>query len=169
VDTRNEIIMSVSNLTKKYKEIKAVNNLSFDVRKGEIFGFLGPNGAGKTTTINMISGLIKPDMGDIMINGESIRNQNSKAKQMIGLCPQNITVWESLTCIEQLEFMGEMYDVDRKKSRKQGLELLEALELLEKKDKFANTLSGGMLRRQYCACIGTSTRNSYSRRATSRS
>lgn len=146
-DIKDDILLVVSNLTKKYKDLTAVKNLSFEIKRGEIFGFLGPNGAGKTTSINMISGLLKPDSGDVRINGESIGGLGGRARQMIGLCPQNITVWESLTCIEQLEFMGQMYDVKRKEARKRGLELLEILGLIEKKDMFARTLSGGMQRR----------------------
>lgn len=146
-DIKDDILLVVSNLTKKYKDLTAVKNLSFEIKRGEIFGFLGPNGAGKTTSINMISGLLKPDSGDVRINGESICGLGGRARQMIGLCPQNITVWESLTCIEQLEFMGQMYDVKRKEARKRGLELLEILGLIEKKDMFARTLSGGMQRR----------------------
>lgn len=146
-DIKDDILLVVSNLTKKYKDLTAVKNLSFEIKRGEIFGFLGPNGAGKTTSISMISGLLKPDSGDVRINGESIGGLNGRARQMIGLCLQNITVWESLTCIEQLEFMGQMYDVKRKEARKRGLELLETLGLIEKKNKFAKTLSGGMQRR----------------------
>ena len=142
-----DTLLEVSNLTKKYQDITAVKNLSFKVKHGEIFGFLGPNGAGKTTSINMISGLLKPDSGEIRINGESIGQSGKKYRQLIGLCPQNIVIWESLTCLEQLEFMGEMYDLPRKEARKRGMELLEFLGLTEKMNKFAKTLSGGMQRR----------------------
>lgn len=143
---QNDAILTVSNLTKRYRDITAVNNLSFEVKRGEILGFLGPNGAGKTTTINMIAGLLKPDSGDIRFSGLPA-GAKDKARQTVGLCPQNITIWEALTCIEQLEFIGEMYDLDRKESRKRALDLLEALGLIEKKDKLAKTLSGGMQRR----------------------
>lgn len=142
----NDNILEVSNLTKRYREITAVDNLSFEARRGEVLGFLGPNGAGKTTTISMIAGLVKPDGGNIKFNCRST-GATDKARRSVGLCPQNITVWETLTCIEQLEFMGEMYDLGRKESRKRGVDLLEALGLTDKRDKAAKTLSGGMQRR----------------------
>lgn len=143
---QTDSILAVSNLTKRYRDITAVNNLSFEVKRGEILGFLGPNGAGKTTTISMIAGLLKPDGGEIRINGLPA-GASGKSRQTVGLCPQNITIWEALTCMEQLVFMGEMYDLDRREARKRALELLEALSLIEKKDKLAKTLSGGMQRR----------------------
>ncbi|MDP4092636.1 MAG: ABC transporter ATP-binding protein [Bacillota bacterium] len=144
-ENNSRIVLKVSELVKKFGTFTAVNKLSFEVNKGEIFGFLGPNGAGKTTSINMICGLIKPDYGDVLINGESINN--GKVRQMIGLCPQDINVWETLTCLEQLIFMGQMYDMDGRKAKKRGLELLEEFGLTEKRNKLAATLSGGMQRR----------------------
>jgi len=142
-----ETLLVVSNLTKKYHNLTAVNNLSFEVKRGEIFGFLGPNGAGKTTSINMIAGLLKPDQGEIRLKNFSILKNKFQVQQLIGLCPQNIILWESLTCLEQLEFMGEMYDLKRKIAHAHGLELLRALGLLEKKNCLAKNLSGGMQRR----------------------
>lgn len=142
-----QVIMSINNLSKMYKGMKAVDNLSFDVYKGEVFGFLGPNGAGKTTTINMICGLLKADWGDIVIDGISIKDRPKEARSLIGMCPQNIMVWKDLTCMEQIEFMGSMYDISVKETRKRGVELLEAMGLMEKKDKKAKALSGGMQRR----------------------
>lgn len=142
-----DVLLQVSNLTKSYKDLVAVDNLSFEVKAGEIFGFLGPNGAGKSTTIHMLAGLLKADRGDIRIHGESVSHKNSRAKNLIGLCPQNITVWETLTCLEQLEFVGEMVDVKRREAKKRGLELLDALGLMEKKNQLAKNLSGGMQRR----------------------
>ncbi|MDP1725519.1 MAG: ATP-binding cassette domain-containing protein [Bacteroidota bacterium] len=135
-----EAILEVEHLEKKYGDLIAVNSISFKVNKGEIFGFLGPNGAGKTTTIKMMSGLLKPDKGNVIINGEN------KLKS-IGVCPQNIVVWENLTCHEQLVFMGQMYNIPAAEAKKRSKELLEALGLSDKKDKLAKTLSGGMLRR----------------------
>lgn len=82
-DIKDDTLLVVSNLTKKYKDVTAVKNLSFEIRKGEIFGFLGPNGAGKTTSINMISGLLKPDSGDVRINGESIGALNGRARHRV--------------------------------------------------------------------------------------
>lgn len=143
----NKSIMSINNLNKSYNGTKVVDSLSFDVRRGEIFGFLGPNGAGKTTTISMICGLLKADEGSITINGLSIKNNPKEARALIGMCPQNIVIWKDLTCIEQIEFMGTMYDIPAREARKRGLELLEAMGLSEKKNKMGKALSGGMQRR----------------------
>lgn len=90
-------ILTVTNLTKSYKGVQAVDKLNFDVKRGEIFGFLGPNGAGKSTTISMISGLIEPDDGDIYINGVSLKKEPKTARGLIGICPQNVVVWKDLT------------------------------------------------------------------------
>lgn len=142
-----DTILSVTNLSKSYKGFKAVDKLNFEVKKGEIFGFLGPNGAGKSTTISMISGLISADEGDIMINGISLKKNPKKAKLMLGIGPQNIVIWNNLTCMEQIEFMGKMYSMNTKVIRQRGTDLLKSLELIDKKDKLAKTLSGGMQRR----------------------
>jgi ABC-2 type transport system ATP-binding protein len=143
----NNTVLKIRDLSKSFGDVTAVNGLSLDVLQGEIFGFLGPNGAGKTTTINMICGLLKSDSGDIWINDLSLAQNFDACKHLIGLCPQNLVIWESLTCLEQLEFMAQLYDVDRKSSRKKALELLGVLGLEEKKNKLAGTLSGGMKRR----------------------
>lgn len=147
VNYSTDIILSIKNLNKSYNGINVVSNLSFDVYKGEIFGFLGPNGAGKTTTISMLCGLLNSDSGDIVINGISIKDNPKQARALIGMCPQNVVMWKDLTCMEQIKFMGSMYDIPVKESEKRGLKLLEAMGLIEKKDKRGKTLSGGMQRR----------------------
>ena len=95
-------------LVKKFGDLTAVNELSIEIYRGEIFGFLGPNGAGKTTAINMICGILEPSEGEVIINGSSIKNRES-VKNQIGICPQENVLWPKLTCFEQLVFMGEMY------------------------------------------------------------
>ncbi len=142
-----EVVLRVSGLTKSYGDLVAVKDLSLSVFRGEIFGFLGPNGAGKTTTINMICGLLKSDCGDIMINGHSLKKNYRACKQFMGLCPQDLVIWESLTCLEQLEMMARLYDGSRAAARGKAAELLEILGLEEKRHKLARTLSGGMKRR----------------------
>jgi ABC-2 type transport system ATP-binding protein len=139
--------LNLKNLTKSYGDLLAVNELSLDVFQGEIFGFLGPNGAGKTTTINMICGLLKYDSGDVYVYGRHLRDRYQENKTRMGLCPQNLVIWESLTCLEQLEFMGQQYNVNRKTARSSAQELLEILGLQSKQNKLAKTLSGGMKRR----------------------
>ncbi len=129
------IVLRVSNLVKSFGDVRAVDGLSLEVRKGEIFGFLGPNGAGKTTTIKLMCGLLRPDAGTIAIGGS------------IGLSPQSIVIWETLTPFEQLAFIGRMHGLDGRKARRRAEALLEAFGLGEKKRKLARTLSGGMQRR----------------------
>ncbi len=135
-------------LKKYYCDLKAVDGLSLEIRRGEVFGFLGPNGAGKTTTISMICGLLNPTDGDIFINGNRVSEAGNKnIRSKVGICPQNIILWPKLTCYEQLIFMARMYDVLPKVARLRADELLSRLGLQEKRDKLAITLSGGMQRR----------------------
>jgi ABC-2 type transport system ATP-binding protein len=141
------VIIRAENLVKTYDNLHAVNNLSLDVMEGEIYGFLGPNGAGKTTSINMICGQLKPDSGQIFIQGVPLKQSTRELRAKIGVCPQNITLWGRLTCMEQLEFFGECYGVERREARRRGEVLLEAVGLAEKRNRLASTLSGGMQRR----------------------
>jgi ABC-2 type transport system ATP-binding protein len=145
--TNPDIILSLKALRKSYGELVAVKDLSLDVRRGEILGLLGPNGAGKTTTIHMICGLLRSDSGEVMVNGHSLDENYRECKQMIGLCPQDLIIWESLTCLEQLEFVGRQYDLDRQTAWKKADALLEALGLTRERNRLAATLSGGMKRR----------------------
>jgi ABC-2 type transport system ATP-binding protein len=141
------IALRVSGLTKRFGEVIAVDGLSLEIRRGEIFGFLGPNGAGKTTTIKMMCGLLRPDAGVVEIGGLPARASGFKGLRTIGLSPQSIVLWETLTCLEQLMFMGRIYGLDRAAARRRSLELLDVFGLQEKRDKFGRTLSGGMQRR----------------------
>ena len=141
------IVLQVEGLTKRYGAVTAVKNLSLAVNEGEIFGFLGPNGAGKTTSINMLCGLLKPDAGRVLIHDRPITNGDSDVRTRVGVCPQNVVVWERLTCLEQLQFIGEMYGLPGSLARERGAQLLEQLDLSEKRDHQARTLSGGMRRR----------------------
>jgi ABC-2 type transport system ATP-binding protein len=143
----NEWMIRLVGLRKSYGELVAVKDLSLDIRRGEIFGFLGPNGAGKTTTISMMCGLLVPDAGEIFIDGFLATEKNGRGKKLLGLCPQDIVIWESLTCLEQMEFVARLYDVPRAVARNRSLELLGVFGLEGKKHKWAKTLSGGMKRR----------------------
>ena len=140
-------ILQTENLTKRYGTLTAVKNLSLEVYEGEVFGFLGPNGAGKTTSINMICGLLKPDAGRVLLRGQPVASGDDETRSRVGMCPQSIVLWERLTCIEQLQFIGEMYGVKGSEARKRGERLLEELDLADKRNKQARTLSGGMQRR----------------------
>jgi ABC-2 type transport system ATP-binding protein len=143
----DDLALQVRGLTKSFGTALVVNDLSLEVTRGEIFGFLGPNGAGKTTSINMMVGLLEPTSGEIWIEGQSIRGKRASVLQRIGVCPQETILWEKLTCLEQLEFIGANYNIPSRQARAQGSELLEALGLSSKANELAGRLSGGMKRR----------------------
>jgi ABC-2 type transport system ATP-binding protein len=140
-------VLQTENLTKRYGSLTAVKELNLEIQRGEIFGLLGPNGAGKTTSINLICGLLKPDSGCVFIHGKAVNGGEAEIRSRVGVCPQNTILWSKLTCLEQLEFIGEMYGVSRKKARQRGQELLNVMGLTEKQNHLASTLSGGMQRR----------------------
>jgi ABC-2 type transport system ATP-binding protein len=140
-------VLEAVSLTKRYGDLTAVADLSLAVEPGEVFGLLGPNGAGKTTCIQMLCGLLRPDTGQVLIHGRPVAGGDPDVRVRVGVCPQNVVLWQNATCLEQLEFIGEMYDVPRREARRRGEALLEAMGLAEKRDKLAKTLSGGMQRR----------------------
>ena len=136
-------VIETVNLTKKFGDFTAVRDLSLKIRQGEIFGFLGPNGAGKTTAIRMVVGLLQPTSGTVELrNGDG-----AKIEDRVGICPQDIVIWEELTCYENIRFMGEMYDVPSAELPDRTEKLLSDLKLDEKRDSPAAELSGGMKRR----------------------
>ncbi|MFC1627916.1 ABC transporter ATP-binding protein [Gemmatimonadota bacterium] len=141
------IVLSLDGITRSFGDLRAVDNLSLEVHRGEIFGFLGPNGAGKTTTISMVCGLLAPDLGIITINGQPVDARSRDLRRRLGFCPQEIVIWENLTCREQLEFTGHLYDLTPVKARDRTDELLDVLGLTGQGDRLARTLSGGMKRR----------------------
>jgi ABC-2 type transport system ATP-binding protein len=143
----SEVVLKAQGLSKRYGDLLAVDDLSIEVQRGEVFGFLGPNGAGKTTSINMICGLLEPDSGTVSIDGDAIRGRDEALRTRLGVCPQDIVVWQRLTCREQLEFMGEMYALPRQTAIARSRQLLADLDLIEKQDIQARALSGGMQRR----------------------
>jgi ABC-2 type transport system ATP-binding protein len=128
-------------------DVRAVDGLDIEVRRGEVFGFLGPNGAGKTTSIRMMTGLLKPTSGRVTIEGESIERASKGIRRRIGVCPQEIVLWNLLTCLENLALIANMYDVPGREGKRRAAELLDDLELSDKSDALADTLSGGMKRR----------------------
>jgi ABC-2 type transport system ATP-binding protein len=143
----SEVVLRTEGLTKSYGTLKAVDGLNLDVYQGEIFGFLGPNGAGKTTSINMMCGLLQPDSGQVLIRGVPIFEEKAKIRSRMGVCPQEVVLWERLTCIEQLQFMGEMYGMAGSEAKERGDQLIREFDLLEKANEQAHKLSGGMRRR----------------------
>jgi len=140
-------VLQTQSLTKHYGSLTAVQDLSLEVHEGEVFGLLGPNGAGKTTSISMMCGLLRPDSGQVVIHGKPIADGDADVRARVGVCPQNIVLWGQLTCLEQMVFIGEMYGMKRKAVTQRSEQLLEELDLAEKRDQRARTLSGGMQRR----------------------
>jgi ABC-2 type transport system ATP-binding protein len=140
-------VLQTHSLTKRYGSLTAVADLSLEVNEGEVFGLLGPNGAGKTTSISMMCGLLRPDSGQVVIHGKPITDGDADVRTRVGVCPQNIVLWGQLTCLEQMVFIGEMYGMKRKSVTQRSEQLLKELDLTEKRDKRARTLSGGMQRR----------------------
>jgi ABC-2 type transport system ATP-binding protein len=142
-----DTILSIRGLRKSFGDLVAVRDLDLELIRGEVFGFLGPNGAGKTTTIRMICGLLRADSGEVALDGVGVTQDPAALRRRIGLCPQDAVIWDTLTCIEQLTFLGTQYDLPRREARTRGGEILEALGLTEKANRKAGTLSGGMKRR----------------------
>jgi ABC-2 type transport system ATP-binding protein len=142
-----DIVLQTEHLTKRYGPLTAVDDLTLEVYEGEVFGFLGPNGAGKTTSINMMCGLLQPDAGQVVIRGVPVSEASDDVRARVGVCPQDIVLWERLTCLEQLQFVGQMYGLKGQDARRRGERLLEELGLAEKRKVQARRLSGGMQRR----------------------
>jgi len=140
-------IIKTTNLTKKFDDLKAVDDVSFSVEKGEIFGFLGPNGAGKTTTIKMLTTLLNPTAGSAEIAGFDIKKQRDKVRQNIGIVFQEPALDTELTGEENLEFHARMYGLNREKRKKRIEEVLELVDLEDKRKVFVKNYSGGMKRR----------------------
>lgn len=135
-------IIEVKNLTKKYKDVTAVDDISFEVKKGEIFGILGPNGAGKTTTLEMIEGLRSISSGDIKVDGIDVKKETNKVKEIIGVQLQATAFFDYLNLVELLRIFGDFYH--RKINAE---EILEEVQLIEKKKSYAKNLSGGQKQR----------------------
>jgi ABC-2 type transport system ATP-binding protein len=140
-------VIQVSNLSKHFGEIKAVDEISFSVRSGEIFGFLGPNGAGKTTTIRMMTGVLKPTQGIIEIYGKNAWKNQILIKQIVGNVPEEANVYMDLTGLRNLHFMGELYSIPKEQRKERALNLLKKFELFERKDSLAKKYSKGMKQR----------------------
>ncbi len=143
----NLYAIKVKNLCKSYGNLKAVDNITFNVNEGEIFGFLGPNGAGKTTTARMITGVFPPDSGEIYIAGYNLLKNNLKAKMGIGVVPEHANAYMDLTAVENILFMAEMYGLTGEKVKKQAEYLLEMFGLLDHKADKIKRFSKGMTQR----------------------
>ena len=144
--------VSVSRLTKRYGDFTAVDNLSFTVNKGEIFGFLGPNGAGKTTTLSVISTLMDYDRGEVRIAGYDLKKDEFKIKGLLGVVPQEIALYHNLTAAENVALFASLYGLRGAALKKAVNEALEFAGLADDRKKRAGRMSGGMQRRLNIAC-----------------
>jgi len=144
--------LKIERVSKAFGAIRAVDAVSFEVRPGEIYGLLGPNGAGKTTTISMISGLLKPDAGEIFVAGTAFWSDPQKAKRIMGVVPQALAIYEELTGRENLEFWGRIAGLSFGEAKSRATELLTALSLTDRAKDAVKTYSGGMKRRINLGC-----------------
>ncbi|MFN6068540.1 MAG: ABC transporter ATP-binding protein, partial [Pseudanabaena sp.] len=137
-------MLEVRKICKSYGKKRVLQDLSFAIQSGEVYGLLGPNGAGKTTTISILCGLIKADRGSVMMNGQTA---SGAMQSLIGIAPQENIFYKSLTCEENLRFFGQLYGLNNELCRKQAKYCLELVGLGDRAKSIADTLSGGMQRR----------------------
>ncbi|QTA81177.1 putative ABC transporter, ATP-binding protein [Desulfonema limicola] len=140
-------MIRIENLSKYYKEIHALNNISLHVTPGELFAYLGPNGAGKTTTIRILTGLTKHSSGNVYLNGFNIKKESLDAKRQCGLVPQSINLDQELTVYENLDIHGRLFHMPARKRAEKIQELLNYVDLADRQKSLAKQLSGGMKRR----------------------
>ncbi|MEH7417984.1 ABC transporter ATP-binding protein [Neobacillus drentensis] len=145
-------VLEIKNLTKKFGDFIAVDNMSLTIQEGEIFGFLGSNGAGKSTTINMISGLLRNNSGEIHILGKNIASHSKYAKLNIGIVPQDLAIYEDMTAYENVRFFAGLYGLRGIELKERVEEALEFVGLLDKQKSYPKNFSGGMKRRLNIAC-----------------
>ena len=145
-------IINVKNLEKSYKGNKVIKDISFGVNKGEILCFLGPNGAGKSTTINILTGALGYESGDIYYKNRKIQKCDKDFKQHLGIVPQDIALYEDITAEQNLRFFASLYGLKGKKLDDRTVEALEFAGLTERAKDKVNTFSGGMKRRLNIAC-----------------
>jgi ABC-2 type transport system ATP-binding protein len=147
------LVVRVEGLSKSFNgTVKAVDNISFEVKEREIFGFLGPNGAGKTTTINMLTTLLRPTSGSAIVCGYDLHKHPNDVRASVGIVPQEYTSDEDMTGIGNIIFCGDLYGVPRKVSKERAVELLDLVGLSDAADRKVQTYSGGMRRRLEVAC-----------------
>jgi ABC-2 type transport system ATP-binding protein len=140
-------IIQVKNLTKKFDGLTAVSDISFEVKEGEIFAFLGPNGAGKSTTIKMLTTLLEPTSGEIILNGNNPAENKDGVRKSFGIVFQDPSLDDDLTALENMQFHAVLYKVPKNLKDKRTEELLKFVELWERRNDLVKTFSGGMKRR----------------------
>jgi ABC-2 type transport system ATP-binding protein len=142
----------VKSISKSFGKIEAVKDVSFNIEKGKIFGILGPNGAGKSTIVNIINTLVRPDKGDVIIDGFNIKDDGHSIKLIMGVVPQEIALYEELSAFENLMFWGGLYNIPKSLLRETVNNTLEIVDLSSRKNDRISTFSGGMKRRINIAC-----------------
>ncbi len=140
-------MIEVEQLVRRFGDFEAVRGVSFEVAEGEIFGFLGPNGAGKTTTINMLVTMLRPSAGEARVAGFSVREDPRSVRESIGIVFQDTTLDDTLTGWENLRFHADVYDIPTKLFRERAKEVLQTVELEDRRDTLVRNYSGGMKRR----------------------
>jgi ABC-2 type transport system ATP-binding protein len=143
--SRSEIL--ISDLTKKYGEVTAVDGLSLNIARGEVFGLLGPNGAGKTTTMSILSSLDQPTSGTASVGGHDVAREGAKVRELIGVCMQSSSVLPHLTGRENVELFAELHDLGRKEAKERAFALLTMVGLTADQDRRAGKYSEGMKKR----------------------
>jgi ABC-2 type transport system ATP-binding protein len=143
-----DVFLESKDLHKSFKDLKAVDGVSFSIEKGEIFGLLGPNGAGKTTTIRILSTIIPADSGDVTIGGFLIKNNSDQVRGLIGICPQELALYADMSAFDNLVFFGRMAGLSGQEAREQAMTNLELMGLADRAKKGrVDKFSGGMKRR----------------------
>ncbi len=140
-------ILEVKDVSKKYGKKQVLSGVSFDIEEGDMFGLIGPNGAGKSTLINIITGILNPLNGEVLIGGHSIKKKPIEAKRLIGLVPQELALSEDISAIDNLNFFASLYGLSGKKLKEAVNEALKVVGLTEKKKEKVKKFSGGMKRR----------------------
>ncbi|KKP42835.1 MAG: ABC transporter, ATP-binding protein [Parcubacteria group bacterium GW2011_GWA2_33_14] len=140
-------MIEIKNITKKFKDFIAVDNISLKVNKGEIFAFLGPNGAGKSTTIKMLTTLLTPTAGEIFLNDHNVTENPHQTRRSFGIVFQDPSLDNELTAYENMQFHAILYGLKKEVYKKRIVDLLNLVELYDRKDSFVKTFSGGMKRR----------------------
>jgi ABC-2 type transport system ATP-binding protein len=144
--------INLRDIVKRYDSKLAVDNINLSIEKGEVFGLLGPNGAGKSTTIKMIMGLLRPNSGEITVDGKDIRKEELAIKRMMGLVPQDLAIYENLSARENMEYFARLYGLKGKVLKERTEETLEFVGLSDKQKEKPKKFSGGMKRRLNIAC-----------------
>ena len=143
-----ESFLVARDLHKYFRDLKAVDGVSFDIKKGEIFGLLGPNGAGKTTVIRILSTIIQPDQGEVFIGGYSLKDNPDAVRGLIGICPQELALYADMSAFDNMVFFGRMAGLSSDEARQQAMANLELMGLTDRAKKGkVDKFSGGMKRR----------------------